>query len=271
MDLSKITIKDIALLINTTEDDLIRLSEKAPHMYYSRKRRKPNGEYRNIETPHDHLKKIQKILLDQLLSKLQFDPILFGGKGSSTKKAVRRHTRKPLVMTMDIKDFFPNVKSHKVRRMFLSRGAKRNVADLLTRLVTRKNHLPQGAPTSPCIARLVLDPVTKDLKKAIQSMGAKEKPSIWVDDVIISGARGLKRSKKTLISIFNRYGFQIPEEKIKTMPKIQEQVSLGIKLNDGIAVPLRYFQKYEAECKQLGPSSARCKGMRANIKNLEKV
>jgi len=269
MDLSEITIKDIALLLKITEENLAKLSEKAPHMYYTREMRKRNGGIRIIEAPHTSLNKIQKILLDQLFSGLSYDPILFGGKGSSTKKAVRRHTRKALVITLDIKDFFPNVKSHKVKKMFIRRGAKHDVADLLTRLVTYKNHLPQGAPTSPCIARLILNPVAIHIKRVVRSVKARIEPSIWVDDIIISGPKGLKRLKKTLISIFNRYDFQIPEEKFKIMPDNQEQVSLGIRLNDGIGVPSSYLQKYKAECKKLGASSKRCQGMKAHIRNLQ--
>jgi hypothetical protein len=106
MDLSEITIKDIALLLKITEENLAKLSEKAPHMYYTREMRKRNGGIRIIEAPHTSLNKIQKILLDQLFSGLSYDPILFGGKGSSTKKAVQHHTRKSLVMTLDILQIF---------------------------------------------------------------------------------------------------------------------------------------------------------------------
>jgi len=269
MDLSKITIKDIALLLKITEGNLAKLSEKAPHMYYTSGMQKRNGGIRIIEAPYTSLKKIQKILLSQLFSGLPYDPILFGGKGSSTQKAVQHHTRKSLVMTLDIKDFFPNIKSHKVKKMFTRRGAKPDVAALLTRLVTYKNHLPQGAPTSPCIARLILHPVAIHIKRAVCSVKARIEPSIWVDDIIISGPKGLKRLKKTLISILTRYDFQIPEEKFRIMSDNQEQVSLGIRLNDGIGVPSSYLQKYKDECKKLGSSSKRCQGMKAHIRNLQ--
>ena len=271
MNLSDLSIHTLSNMLNLSDKDLAHLSQQAPLLYNSYKIRKKSGKLRLIEAPHGNLKIIQKLLLDRLLSKLHADPILFGFKGSSTISALRDHTHMPLVLTMDIKDFFPSVKSYMVRKMILRHGAKNDLAVLLTRLVTRKNHLPQGAPTSPCVARLVLHHLVEHLKGAIRSTTDRARISIWVDDVTFSGPIGLKRLKKTLISIFNRNGFIIPENKVKIMPNNIEQESLGIRLNEGIGVTSSYIQKYKDECKRLGASSRRCRGMLARIKYLQAV
>jgi hypothetical protein len=48
----------------------------------------------------------------------------------------------------------------------------------------------------------------------------------------------------------------------------QEQVSLGIRLNDGIGTPTEYLKKVNEFAKQVPPSNASLKGMRDYVKGL---
>jgi RNA-directed DNA polymerase len=270
MDISKTTILDIAKYACISPENLLGLADKAPYLYYERKKTKKGGGFRIIAAPHDNLKKIQTALLEKFLSKLPLDPTLFGHKGTSAKKAVLCHTRKPLVITLDIKNFFPSIKACTVRKMLLSRGASNEVAKLLTKLSTHKNQLPQGAPTSSYIASLVLHPIVAHVKKALASTGTSTSLSIWVDNITISGPSGLVRIQKTISGIFKRHGLIIPPHKIKPMPHSQEQESLNIRLNDGTAPTSSYLAKYQEASRQLGSSHRKCRGMKAYITGLQK-
>ena len=272
MDLSRETVEGIAKRLDMTLCDLRALAHKAPSLYKSWKEPKKSGVgFRAIEAPYENLKAIQRLLLDKVFNKMSVNPMLFGGKGSSPKKAVIRHTNKPLVITMDIMDFFPSVKAYMVRDVLRKRGANLEVAKLLTRLLTYKNHVPHGAPTSSCITRIVLHPVAGHIERLMNSMGHESNASLYVDDLIISGPSGLTRLQKTIVDIFNRYNFSIhtSPSKIRVMYQDEEQVALGVKLNHGIAVPATYYNKYNEKVKELGDTHKTIKGMRSYMHSLK--
>ena len=223
---------------------------------------------RKIEPPREDLKKIQKRFLDKVLAKMEVHPMLHGGEGSSPKKAAAQHVKKPMVITMDVREFFPSIKSRMVRKMFLSRGMDADAAQVCTRLVTSGNHVPQGAPTSTCIGRLVLNPVALELEGLMKSVHHSSAAGIWVDDLTLSGPSGMTRLKGTVISIFKRHGFEIHPEKIQVMPRGEEQVSLGVRLNNGIGVPTAYLKKLGEFAKQVPSSNPSLKGMHAYVKGL---
>lgn len=269
MDISKETVESLARKLGMNANALLALARKAPKLYRSWPEPKKSGKgYRIIEAPYANLKAVQRILLDKVLSKLPVNSMLFGGKGSSPKKAVERHTRKPLVIAMDITDFFPSVKRHMIRQALRKRGASAEVAKILARLMTHKNHVPHGAPTSPCITRIVLHPVAEHIDRLLRSIGHESDASIYVDDLTLSGPNGLNRLQKTIDGIFERYGFSIHPNKIQIMSRDKEQVSLGIKLNHGIDIPSHYIVKYREKLRQVGPSDPRVKGMRSYIHSL---
>jgi RNA-directed DNA polymerase len=172
MDLSNETIETIACRLDMTTMELRALARKAPALYTSWKEAKKSGKgFRTIEAPYKNLKTVQGRLLHRVLDKLHVNPMLFGGKGSSPKRAVQRHTKKPLVLTMDVADFFPSVRSHMIRGALMERGANAELAKLLTRLMTYRNHAPHGAPTSPCITRIVLHPVAEHIVRLLRGIG----------------------------------------------------------------------------------------------------
>jgi len=268
VELSSLTVEELARNLGLSTDALKSLADMAPRLYRPRDIPKKSGGTRRIDAPHRNLKAAQTLLLHRVLTHLHTHPILYGGKGTSPEMAVAAHVRKPLVMTLDLKDFFPSVSRRMVLEMLMSRGASRVVATLVCRLVTFKNHLPQGAPTSPQIARLVLHPAAGHIVTALKRTTEQSNGSIWVDDVTVSGPLGLKRLMPTLIRIFERHGFRVNRKKCEMMGADREQVSLGMKLNNGIAPTSAYLAEYERECTRLGSTHQRCVGMRRRIKKL---
>ena len=271
MDLSKETIESVAHRLEIEPQELRALAQKAPKWYRSWKKPKKSGKgFRIIEDPFDNLKKIQKRLLDRLLNEVAVNEMLFGGKGSSTKKAVERHTHKSLVITMDIKDFYPSVKRHMVRATLRARGASPDLAEMLTRLTTYNNHVPHGAPTSSQMTRIVLHPVAEHIERLMQGVGHNSSASIYVDDLTVSGPYGLARLQKTIIGLFARHGFTIHDDPAKTrlMHQDEEQIALGIKVNHGIEVSSEFVRKYKAKKRELGTTNKTVQGMQSYIRSL---
>lgn len=142
------------------------------------------------------------------------------------------------------------------------------MADILTRLVTHHNRLPQGAPTSPAIGRLILQPIAEELDNILKNI-RKFSLSIYVDDIILSGPIGIKGFLSTIRRMLLRHGFRL-NEKTKIMYRNEEQVCLNIRVNDGIAPPTLYIEKVRELANIIPKSDPRLKGKMAYIEYLKK-
>jgi len=262
------TVDDIASRVAIPKPDLLHIAELGPRLYRERHQPKKSGGQRLIEEPRPNLKALQRQLLDKVFHQIPMHQMLHGGPSSTTKQAASIHLRQPVVIAMDIQDFFPSVTSGMVKKMFVKNGFSDEAAKVLSRLITRSNHLPQGAPTSSCVGRLVLTPFAYQLEKLLETI-PHAVASIWVDDLIISGPKGLWRAKATIIGMLKRHGFRINPAKIKLMKRSEEQVALGIRVNERIEASSEYMSKLNEASKTLPPFHQRLQGMRAYVKNLQ--
>ena len=270
-DLHELSEDSLAETLKMAVDNLRSLAQAAPRLYRERKGPpKKSGGFRRIEAPHENLKSAQRNLLHGILKHLPVSDRIFGKAGSSAIQAAQLHVNKPMVVTMDIKDFFPSVASGMVYRMFRRRGTEQNIARTLTRIVTCKNHLPQGAPTSSCVAMLVLNPAVDHIMATIKPLKMAAL-SVYVDDVAVSGPIGLKRMKSTMVGIFERYGFYIHPGKIRVMPATTEQEILGLVVNRKLQVPNAFQARYVKAINDLGEGHSTVKGMKNFIDAVAKV
>lgn len=267
--LDDLTVEIIAKKTGLPYTSLLELANDAPFLYYEKSISKNGGGIRKLEIPHLILKNFQKKLLEKILNKISTHPKLYGKAGTSTKKAVADHVKKAMVITMDIKDFFPSIKVSKIKNLFIQNGATNEVAKILTRLVTRKNHLPQGAPTSPYVGRLVLQKFAEELEKLLGKI-PKSSFSIYVDDITISGPKGIKRIQNTISKILKHHGFGINENKTKVMNRDDEQVSLNICLNNRIEATKKFLKEIEKLAKKVPASDSTLQGKKSYVKYLMK-
>jgi len=264
--LQTLTIEQLAERLGLSARSLRELASKAPGQYSERPMPKKNGGHRMIEEPCPSLKALQQELLKVLLHYLPVHPALFGGPRTSIKLAVAEHVHRPLVVTLDIKDFFPSVKSQQIRKSFLRFGSSHDLAGLLTRLVSHSQHLPQGAPTSPCIGRLVLHRFATELTNLLKGVHAKCAVSIYVDDITISGPEGIQKLIPVIYKMLERHGFQAKKEKTQVMAHDDEQVSLNIRLNRRIEARTEYLKEIDELARRLPPTNLSLKGKKAYVK-----
>lgn len=255
----------LSQILCISEKELIILIKKAPKLYF-KSYKITERKKRDLNIPHKILKNHQHTILHNILHKIPLHPFLYGGPGTSTKLAASPHVRKPLLVTADIKNFFPSVKAHHVRIMFLRYGASVEIADTLTRLVTHQNFLPQGAPTSPAIGRLILQPFAEELESLVKGI-PHTSGSIYVDDIILSGPVGIKRILPILKKMLIRHGFRL-NNKTRYLYRKEEQVCLNIRVNDGIAPPSTFIRKLKELSKILPKSDPRLKGKQAYVRFL---
>ena len=134
-----------------------------------------------------------------------------------------------MVVTIDIKDFFPSIRHTQVFKVWRELlGCSDEVASLLTRLTTFEKHLPQGASTSTSLANLVLFSIDGSIRQGCQDLGIRY--SSWVDDLAFSGEKAAEFVPE-VISVLARAGFSIGRKKLKVMGAGSQHVLHGIVIN----------------------------------------
>ncbi len=171
---------------------------------------------RKIDNPQEALKRVQTRILKRLLIHVTLPDFLFG---AVPKRSVHEHAQQHLgaktVVKMDIQSYYPNITTrhvYKVWRVVL--GCSAPVASLLTRLTTCDFYLPQGAPTSPAIANLLLASFYGPILKACAAKGVVV--TVWVDDLTFSGDRAreiIEVARQTLAD----NGFKASRKKLKIL------------------------------------------------------
>lgn len=116
---------------------------------------KKNGGTREIAEPLPDLKAVQNWILKNILNYVPVSKYAKAYvKGQSIKSNARFHRNQKILVSMDIKDFFPSIKILDVFNIFHRLGYADNVSWLLAHLCCFNGSLPQGAPTSPYISNI---------------------------------------------------------------------------------------------------------------------
>jgi hypothetical protein len=98
---------------------------------------KLGGSIRLIEAPKKTLKELQRRIARDLLALVPTHPAAHGFVlGRSIKTFVTPHTGKPIVLRMDLQNFFPSIRAARVANLFRTFGYSDHVADYLMGLCT---------------------------------------------------------------------------------------------------------------------------------------
>jgi hypothetical protein len=146
---------------------------------------KRSGGTRRIQAPHDDLKELQRRILHRLLARLRVHPAVHGFEpGKSIVTNASAHQGQEIVTRFDLVDFFPSTTAKRVKKYFRFIGWNRRAANVLTRLCTYEDGLPQGAPTSPRLSNLVNYRFDARLAGMAGALGAVY--TRYADDITVS-------------------------------------------------------------------------------------
>jgi hypothetical protein len=249
----------LAALLKTSP---ARLKEIAGNLkpHYRREFLRVGDKVRELRIPKDELKRIQRRILAAILLGIEVDPCAHGGvTGHSTRSNARQHSGHGVVATCDVRSFFPCVRPTQVFRMFRHRfGYGRDVASILTRLVTYGAELPQGAPTSTAIANLLLKhPVDGPLTRL---SAGKNCYTRFVDDLTFSGIdpttliqeAGQQLSRLGL-RLHRKKGALGSKSKLRIARNSEPQIVTGLTVNakEGPSVPKQRRDAIRSEIHKL--------------------
>jgi RNA-directed DNA polymerase len=214
--------------------DLQTAVHQAGRSYVEIHLKKKDGTPRLIRAPKDSLKRIQRSILDKLLIQAPLPKCAYGfASGKSIIENAKLHTDSKFVLSVDIKDFFPSVHYTRVEHLFHVLGANPKIAESLTILTTYEHALPQGAPTSPYIAGLVLG----DLDRRITILCAKNRLtySRYFDDITISGGKRTQEVISRVIEIVEACGFaaHTRPDKLRLYGPGEVRLITGIEVENG--------------------------------------
>jgi len=201
---------------------------------------KRSGGTRRLLVPSHELKAVQRRILRRVLAKLNVHPAVTGFEdGQSIVHNARQHVGKAVVLKMDIEDFFPSTKAERLTKYFQRIGWNREAAELLTKLTTYEDGLPQGAPTSPRLSNLV----NRRLDTRIGCVVARRKGTYtrYADDITISFSHDNGRRVRGMIQYVQRRlkseGYRSNRDKQLVLRQHQQQRVTGLVVNQKVNLP----------------------------------
>lgn len=236
---------------NISDKDKIRLlytiTNPIEKNYKVYKIKKHNGNYRTIYSPNPLLKSIQRKILKNILNNKKVSKYAKAyKKGISIKENALPHLNQPLILKLDITDFFENIEYYDIyRSCFGIEYFPPSVGHLLTTLCTYESRLPQGAPTSAYISNIIL----RDFDEEIGNWCEKNNINYtrYSDDMTFSG----DFNPHEIISLVRKklyyLNLKLNNKKIKVINNSQQQRITGIVVNKKIQVSSSYRQELRQE------------------------
>jgi RNA-directed DNA polymerase len=254
---------------------------KLQHYHY-RIEPKRSGGIRLLESPKSNLKALQRRILAGILDRIPAHPAVHGFvKGRSIATNAAPHAGKPVLLRLDLQDFFPSFPAARISALFRTIGYPETIACLLAgictnaaprdiwntpatdpdvRLLYERPHLPQGAPTSPALANLTAYRLDSRLTGLAKSAGAVY--TSYADDLAFSGGESFNRATARFsihaAAIALEEGFTVNHRKTRIMHQGVRQQIAGVVVNQKPNLRRADLELLEAvllNCVRLGPAS----------------
>ena len=230
-------IDDLATRLGVPADELRRARPR----YGTFTIPKRSGGVRTITAPDAATKALQRRILRQLLATLPVHEACHGfERGRSIISNAGPHVGRPVVVRMDIEDFFASTATQRIRRFYRVIGWDRESARILTGLTTLNGGLPQGAPTSPRLANLVNVRLDARLAGLAASNGARY--TRYADDLTFSFDADVHDRIRAVIRATKRFlahdRYRLHEgRKLRIRRQHQRQLVTGLVVNRRAGLP----------------------------------
>lgn len=204
-------------------------------------------ERRDIFSPKPELAQYQRWIYRRLLSELPVsEHAIAYRKGVTLSNAMSVHVGRAYLARMDIAHFFDSVTASEVYNVFEEFGYPKSVTTLLTKLCVLNGKLPQGVPSSPAIANLVLRQFDTDVGEWCRERGIAY--TRYSDDLVFSAnemdAGALIRYVTERLA---ENGFRVNRAKTRVCGPGARHKALGIILNEKENTDRRYRREIRQE------------------------
>lgn len=235
-------------LSSNIPEDVMRKLEQKDKSYIKFPMTKKNGGKRWIHAPHFLVKNAQRAILETIPnpSVMHFGYEVINGfvPGRSIIDNARPHVGKSVVLSIDLKNFFPSFTPTQIKHTTSKYG------DSFQKLITTaKDKLPQGAPTSPMIANWAAIEGDQAVVEFCKVNGLNytryaddltfSTSADYIDEFVVQDLLGI---------INNEFGPRLKAHprKIKFMRKHKQQRVTGIVVNEKLSIPRARRRKLRA-------------------------
>lgn len=221
---------------------------------------KKSGGTRVLHVPDERLARAQRKVLTTFLNRVEYpEHVSAYVPGRNTLDAAEQHAGRPILIVVDLKDFFPSTKRSWVRDALMRYlEIERQPAELLAALCCtswrpgEKGHfiVPQGAPTSGAVANLVamdrLDPLIFNVC-ATYSMTYTR----YADDLAFSREAPMSSEEVSafigeILQAVKTSGYRTNYKKIRALRPNKQQRLLGMTLNVRPNLPKKTYKHLRA-------------------------
>jgi RNA-directed DNA polymerase len=236
----------LSLLCGYKKNYLLKAIIRSPFYYRTFQIKKKNGGLRTIKEPLPGLKQTQLWILRNILEPIPVSRFAKAYKKNvSLRENARFHQHQPMVLTVDLVDFFGSINTKAIYKIFRGFGYAQPMASFLAKLCTLNNQLPQGAPTSPYLSNLVFRELDEEIGAYCIKQGIRY--TRYADDLAFSGDFNPKDLVLFLSSVFSNKPFIINEKKTRIMRPHQRQIVTGIVVNNKTQAPAQFRKKVRQE------------------------
>jgi len=216
---------------------------------------------RILSVPNNLLKIVQRVILERYLYQIETSEYSTAYcKGKSLLDNASPHIGKECILKLDISHFFDSITDDSVYLVFKQFGLSVPATSLLTHLCTYNGKLPQGAPTSPYIANLVMKHFDEKLGKWCKSRNITY--TRYCDDMTFSGDRSAVRNSNIIRKVkvlLNNMEMKLNDKKTIFISSSQQQRVTGIVVNEKPAIPREMRRSIRQEvyyCTKFGVSDS---------------
>lgn len=235
-------IESLASILSIGKEDLLEISGSIENLWKPGKLlQKKNGEPRPTLDAKPSLKILHEKIKNRLLKQVYYPTYLLGGiEDKMTPRDYKRHavihSGKSILISEDVKDFFPNSSVEVVNGIWKSLfHCTPEVAALLTNITTLNGSLPQGWKTSGYLANLVFWDVEPELVNKLEIRGYSY--SRFMDDITVSSKNKISKTSKTFIvneiyrMLFSK-GYEPKRSKHKIVTSRNRMEVTGLTVNE---------------------------------------
>lgn len=232
-------------LLQIKEEKLQKILNRVSAHYNCFSLRKRSGGFRHIYAPDELLLSVQQTIYHRILISIPIHPAATGFRqGVSIAENARPHLGKQQVLKVDLHDFFPSIRSPRVRVVFEQIGYPRPIARVLTELCCLKRKLPQGAPTSPALSNIIAFSMDKKMAALAENQGLAY--TRYADDLTFSGDSISKDSLLSSIEqIVEEEGFTLNKKKTRFLTEHKRKIITGVSVSSGKKLTIPKTKKRE--------------------------
>lgn len=239
------SLDDLSLKTRLPSSVLSQYVNDNTRYYFHITHQKKTGGVRSIDSPNRQLKALQRWVLRNILAQLSPSSYARGFiPGFSLVDNASPHSGNQYVLKIDIKDFFPSIKSNQVYSIFRSVGYSKQISYYLTSICSLNGYLPQGAPSSPCLSNLICLRLDQRIGRLCDKYALSY--TRYADDITISGNKLIivKKVWYVLRMIIREEGFLINKKKeMLSGPRSSREVT-GLITHPTVGIGSKKYNHY---------------------------